>query len=692
MTTGTLAPAPLFQSFTGNGTPNAFGTLATYAAGTSTPQATYTDASLTQPNLNPIQLNPLGQAAVWLNPTLGYKFVWFDQFGNQIGSCDQVYGALTQAALTTILTQSYLGAILYPLTAAEFTASVAPTQYQYPELDIRRYGATTGAADNVAAFNSAILVLAQHIDGELLIPAGFTFNLSQASFNTLTNFNIRCDGVILSSASSLGAVFTNQTASQGVYTPFKFQACSHFKIYGKGYINPNFVDALWMQNCSDFDVALDFRGTGQNSYMHGIFIQYCFQFRVHDSTVSGITGQNMNNATEVYYPFLNNIYVLSCYDFRIDHNISRLSGGNGLQLISVAGSGLFTSCFDFDISNNTFELNSESGCQISYSSGTFPHHFSFSNNLLRYNQADGCDCNNTGPTNNIFASFNGNTHVYNGWINCNPANAGGSDGSGVGTFINVNFFEAIGNTVFEPNNAGIYANACVYFTIADNVIIKTNTGTNQQGCALISVQAGNIVNNVILTSTSVQTMSMNSAPNCQITGNTFQGGAFSVIAAGAACKINGNLISCTAAINVVCDFFDNEVASTVAGLSLGTSSLKVARNLITCAGTAITCASQNYNEIEGNIITTTTSTGIAVTGTTGTIIRNNNVTTAAAGVGISVTTPANNQVEISMNKSAAGSGGLSYSVDNTTTLCNKWGNVSISGTPTFSASTYGINF
>jgi hypothetical protein len=90
MTTGTLIPALIYQGYTSNGSLNAFGTLATYAAGSTTPLATFQDPGLTQPNLNPVQLNAIGQANIWLTPGLGYKFIEFDQLGNQCGYQDQV--------------------------------------------------------------------------------------------------------------------------------------------------------------------------------------------------------------------------------------------------------------------------------------------------------------------------------------------------------------------------------------------------------------------------------------------------------------------------------------------------------------------------------------------------------------------------------------------------------------------------
>lgn len=49
--------------------------LYTYASGTTTPQATYTDATLGSPNTNPVVLDARGEASVWLSSTSSYTFV-----------------------------------------------------------------------------------------------------------------------------------------------------------------------------------------------------------------------------------------------------------------------------------------------------------------------------------------------------------------------------------------------------------------------------------------------------------------------------------------------------------------------------------------------------------------------------------------------------------------------------------------
>lgn len=70
-----LSPLPLQKFFDNDGIPLAGGKLFTYLAGTTTKTATYTDSSGGTANTNPVILNFRGEANVWLDPTLSYKFV-----------------------------------------------------------------------------------------------------------------------------------------------------------------------------------------------------------------------------------------------------------------------------------------------------------------------------------------------------------------------------------------------------------------------------------------------------------------------------------------------------------------------------------------------------------------------------------------------------------------------------------------
>lgn len=96
-----LPPVINPQYFDDNGLPLAGGNVYTYQAGTTTPQATYTDQSGGTPNTNPIVLDSSGRCSMWLDPSLSYKFVFKDSAGNPIKTVDNVVGLLTASAVTT---------------------------------------------------------------------------------------------------------------------------------------------------------------------------------------------------------------------------------------------------------------------------------------------------------------------------------------------------------------------------------------------------------------------------------------------------------------------------------------------------------------------------------------------------------------------------------------------------------------
>ena len=100
-----ISPAAIFQSFLPNGQFNAGGKVFTYAAGTTTPQATFTDSTGATPNPNPVILNAMGEAAIWLTPTQAYKYVVQDSQGNPLYTTDNINGALssTSASLTSLV-------------------------------------------------------------------------------------------------------------------------------------------------------------------------------------------------------------------------------------------------------------------------------------------------------------------------------------------------------------------------------------------------------------------------------------------------------------------------------------------------------------------------------------------------------------------------------------------------------------
>jgi hypothetical protein len=99
-----LSPPPKLQFFGTDGLPLVGGKLYTYAAGTTTPLATYVDHTGTTTNTNPVILDSNGQANVWLPETTSFKYI------------------LKTAAETTLYTVDYVS---IPLTTNSFASPPA---------------------------------------------------------------------------------------------------------------------------------------------------------------------------------------------------------------------------------------------------------------------------------------------------------------------------------------------------------------------------------------------------------------------------------------------------------------------------------------------------------------------------------------------------------------------------------------
>ena len=84
-----LTPQPKMQFTTAAGVPLSGGKVYTYIAGTTTPQATFTDYTGATPNTNPIILNSRGEANIWLGGAL-YKFKLTDANDVEIWTVDYI--------------------------------------------------------------------------------------------------------------------------------------------------------------------------------------------------------------------------------------------------------------------------------------------------------------------------------------------------------------------------------------------------------------------------------------------------------------------------------------------------------------------------------------------------------------------------------------------------------------------------
>jgi len=98
-----VSPTAKAQFIDAAGVPLAGGFLYTYEAGTTTPQATYTDSTSATANSNPIVLDSRGEANIWL-ASANYKFKLTDADGTEIWTVDNI--AAPSTALSPVFTSN----------------------------------------------------------------------------------------------------------------------------------------------------------------------------------------------------------------------------------------------------------------------------------------------------------------------------------------------------------------------------------------------------------------------------------------------------------------------------------------------------------------------------------------------------------------------------------------------------------
>lgn len=198
-------PAPFVKAYytDNNGNPCASCLLTTFAAGTTTPLATYSDAALITPNSNPIVLDSSGRATIYLSAT-SYKFrlrsadavttYWTQDnvpsvamSANSIGFELAVLGGDPNVAIVatsypsgTSYSTAHAGTLLFTFNSA----NVPPGTYALEGMLLASGGTVTAALVNLSdgAPDTAMVTIAStSATGERQISSGITFAAAGAS-------------------------------------------------------------------------------------------------------------------------------------------------------------------------------------------------------------------------------------------------------------------------------------------------------------------------------------------------------------------------------------------------------------------------------------------------------------------------------------------------------------------------------
>ena len=198
-----LAPLAKLRFVDNNGVTLAGGKVFTYAAGSTTKQASYTDSTGATPNANPVTLDSRGEASIWLDQTLAYKIVlapatdtdpptspiWTQDgipAANSTFSAFLIQIATSVGATLMGFLQAGIGAVLRTV-AAKLSDTLNANDYGY--VADGSWNSTTHTAsgtDNLAALNKALAAAVSlgisrvrvqgfgYCSGQVVIPQGVT--------------------------------------------------------------------------------------------------------------------------------------------------------------------------------------------------------------------------------------------------------------------------------------------------------------------------------------------------------------------------------------------------------------------------------------------------------------------------------------------------------------------------------------
>ena len=258
-----LVPSPFMQFFTAGGIPLVGGKLYTYLAGTTTPLATYTDASGATANTNPVILDSRGEAAVWVGAA-AYKFkladandveIWTaDNIGDHYDSSSIIYTpAGTNAVATTVQAK-----LRQSVSVFDFLTSAQITNVQ------------SGAAsvDVTAGFQAAINY-AQTSGYALYIPAG-TYKTSTAlsitarihlfgdGSRTSTIQSTATEAIVVTVANGVANTFSN-FHDFGVEPATAGTGTSGFvcRLVAGGFMSNSVIERVYIGDFGSFGLVLD---------------------------------------------------------------------------------------------------------------------------------------------------------------------------------------------------------------------------------------------------------------------------------------------------------------------------------------------------------------------------------------------------------------------------------------------------
>ena len=215
-----------WQFFTNDGVPLSGGLLYTYAAGTTTPQTTYTSSTGLVANTNPIVLNSAGRTPqqVWLTEGVSYKFELRDANNVLIQTNDNITSINDFGDFSNSSDPAKGDALIgfrQSNAGGNLAGSVGSTVHKKLQeiVNVRDFGAVgDNVTDDSAAFQAAATALAGAVSGTIEIPPGTFYIATPVAL--ASNVIIRGAGVDITKLRCAARASSNpgSSLSQSVFT------------------------------------------------------------------------------------------------------------------------------------------------------------------------------------------------------------------------------------------------------------------------------------------------------------------------------------------------------------------------------------------------------------------------------------------------------------------------------------------
>lgn len=207
-----LTPQPKMQFTTAAGVPLSGGKVYTYIAGTTTPQATYTDYTGANANTNPVILDSRGEANIWLGGAL-YKFKLTDANDIEIWTVD--YISAPTSAVSPVLSGSVTIDSSTPTPALTITQTgTGPALRVQDASDPDATPFIVDASGNVGIGTAAPAQKLDVYDGVIRVGGSVQGRLLGYS---ATNSNVLNLGVSVGTGSSTDVGFYNLVSGNAVF-------------------------------------------------------------------------------------------------------------------------------------------------------------------------------------------------------------------------------------------------------------------------------------------------------------------------------------------------------------------------------------------------------------------------------------------------------------------------------------------